>query len=648
MKTGFKNLDEKVELNKGNLMVIASRPAMGKTTLALNILSHIALEDKKNVLFISLENNEENIINRLVISNSMVETKKLDLYNKHKNKEIQNLNLSEDDLDRIQYGIKLLKNSPIYIMSDAPYSIKDISEKSRKLKEEKNIELIIIDYLQLIQFDKNKILNRSKEMTEILKNLKILAKTLDVPVIVTSQLSKECEKRENKRPMMSDFSDSKYGIYTYSDEVLFIYRDSYYNKENKSNMAEIIVAKNRSGNTGKVILGWMPEYLKFGNTITSDLEHDVFNVKSNLNIDEYCCKRQVKTKLNKKLEIKDNYNLINSKAISDYCRSIKHKFNTEELAVLVYRNKRMDIGEKIEKYKDLIKNYPDMEVIERINCKHYDSIKTMIKNEINRLENLYYKFISKNEDCIYTWIEYNKSTLQYDYRNTIENTKRTFEEAYKDVCEYVKEYNDTISFEIIMKNFNNSENNITAFYVIENKAIKLINLIENKNNFLGIDNIFLNIPTPFKKGDILISNSKCKNYGDFGEIFVLDYLSTWRDGLDELLKKGNYDSSDMIGYGYYLYGEDSTEIVLDNKWDYDSFEYYDGELTGKNRILKDISSFIKGKIGLELFIHAYDFYKTEHKNEMPNFYTDEALKLAGMSDEDIEKINHKSNKENIL
>lgn len=287
MKTGFKNLDEKVELNKGNLMVIASRPAMGKTTLALNILSHIALEDKKNVLFISLENNEENIINRLVISNSMVETKKLDLYNKHKNKEIQNLNLSEDDLDRIQYGIKLLKNSPIYIMSDAPYSIKDISEKSRKLKEEKNIELIIIDYLQLIQFDKNKILNRSKEMTEILKNLKILAKTLDVPVIVTSQLSKECEKRDNKRPMMADFSDSKYGIYTYSDEVLFIYRDSYYNKENKSNMAEIIVAKNKSGNTGKVILGWIPEYLKFGNTITNDLKYDVFNVKSNLNMDEY-------------------------------------------------------------------------------------------------------------------------------------------------------------------------------------------------------------------------------------------------------------------------------------------------------------------------------------------------------------------------
>lgn len=345
-----------------------------------------------------------------------------------------------------------------------------------------------------------------------------------------------------------------------------------------------------------------------------------------------------------KEEIKDDYNLINSKAISDYCRSIKHEFNTEELAVLVYRNKKMSIEEKIEKYKDLVKNYPDMEVIERINCKHYDSVKTMIKNEISRLEDLYHKFISKSEDCIYTWIEYNKSTLQYDYRSAIENTKRTFEEVYKDVSDYVKEYDDTISFEIIMKNFNNSEDKITGFYMLENKEIKLINLIENKNNFLDIDNIFLNIPTPFKKGDILISDSKCKNYGDFGEIFVLDYLSTWKKDLDELLKKGNYDSSDMIGYGYYLYGEDSTEFVLDHKWDYDSFEYYGGELTGKNRILKDISSFIKGKIGLELFVHAYDIYKIEYKNEMPNFYTDEGLKLAGMTNEDIERINHKEEK----
>ena len=131
------------------------------------------------------------------------------------------------------------------------------------------------------------------------------------------------------------------------------------------------------------------------------------------------------------------------------------------------------------------------------------------------------------------------------------------------------------------------------------------------------------------------------NYGDYSDIFVLDYLCTWRDDLEEFLAKGNYDSSDMVGYGYYFYGEDSTEFVRDNKWDYDSFEYYDGNFTGKDRILKDISSFIKDKIGLELFIHAYDYYKNDYKNNMPNFYTDEGLKLAGFSEEDIKKINHK-------
>ena len=267
MKTGFKNLDEIIELNKGDLMIIASRPAMGKTTLVLNMLSHIALEDKKKVLFISLENNEEDIKKRLIISNSMIEAKKFNLYKKHKNNEIQTLNLSEDDLDKIKYGIKLLKNFPIYIMSDTPYSIKDICRKARTLKEVKDIKLIIIDYLQLIQFDKNMLLSRNEEVTEILKNLKVLAKNLDVPVIVTSQLSRECEKRENKRPTMLDFSNSKYGIYKYSDEVLFLYRDSYYNKENKNSITEIIVAKNKKGNTGILKLTWIPEHLKFSVTL---------------------------------------------------------------------------------------------------------------------------------------------------------------------------------------------------------------------------------------------------------------------------------------------------------------------------------------------------------------------------------------------
>ena len=264
MNTGFKNLDEIIEIKKEKLKIIASKTTKRKTTYIINMFYQNEIKNKKKVIFINLENSEENIKRRLIISNSTIEVKKFNLYKKN---EIQTLNFSENDLDKIKYGIKLLKKSPIYIMSDTPYTIKDICEKSRKLKEVKDIELIIIDYLQLIHFDKNMLLSRNKEVTEILKNLKILAKTLDVPVIVTSQLSRKCEKRDNKRPTMSDFSDSKYGIYTYSDEVLFIYRDSYYNKENKNDIAEIIVEKNKKGNTGIVKLKWIPEYLKFSNTI---------------------------------------------------------------------------------------------------------------------------------------------------------------------------------------------------------------------------------------------------------------------------------------------------------------------------------------------------------------------------------------------
>lgn len=170
-------------------------------------------------------------------------------------------------------------------------------------------------------------------------------------------------------------------------------------------------------------------------------------------------------------EIHDDYNLINSRAIGDYCRKIKHNFNTEELAVLVYRNKKMSINEKINKYKELIENYPDMEVIERINCKHYDSVKTMIQNEINRLQDLQVKFFDKNKDCIYTWTEYNKTIREYDYRSNINNIKKTFDEVYKDASEYIEEYNDTISFRIARKNLNEQEDSIIALYIVEIKKL---------------------------------------------------------------------------------------------------------------------------------------------------------------------------------
>ena len=407
-----------------------------------------------------------------------------------------------------------------------------------------------------------------------------------------------------------------------------------------------------------------------------------FKIKSDLDINDYYCKRTVMTELNRlydlkeihdnniefdydyinddkikdlelilemfnrgilkeKVEIKDDYNLINSRAIADYCRSIKHKFNTEELAVLVYRNQRMSLEEKIDKYNDLIKNYHDMEVIERINCKHYSSVKTMIKDEIQRIKILNKKLIQDDENCIYTWTEFNKSTQKYEHSGDIEHTFKTYKEAFKNIMEYIKEYDDTISFRITKKYFDKQKEKIFADYNVENKKAILVDISENNKIFLDINQIFLNIPTPFKKGDILISNNSTMcSYGESNDIFVLEYLCTWRKNLARYLADGNYDSSDMIGYGYFFINGDTTEFVRDHKWDYDSFEYYDGELTGRDRILKDISSFVKGKIELELFIHAYDVYKTEFKNNMPNFYTDEGLKLAGMTDIDIEKTNH--------
>ena len=204
MKTGFKDLDDIIKLNKGDLIIIASRPAMGKTTFVQNILDNIIQKENKDVLFFDLE--------------------------------------------------KINKS----------YTINDIYENSHKSK--KDIELIIIDYLQLIQFDKSKLLSRDNEITEILKKLKILAKELNIPIIITSQLSRKVEKRDDKRPNITDFVHSEHGILTYSDKILFLYRDFYYNEKNKSNITDIIVSRNNDGSVGTIKLEWIPEYRIFSNT----------------------------------------------------------------------------------------------------------------------------------------------------------------------------------------------------------------------------------------------------------------------------------------------------------------------------------------------------------------------------------------------
>lgn len=337
----------------------------------------------------------------------------------------------------------------------------------------------------------------------------------------------------------------------------------------------------------------------------------------------------------------DEYDLINSIAIGDYCREIKHKFNTEELAVLIYRNKRMSIDEKVVKYKDLIDNYLDMEVIERINCKHYDSVKDMIRGEIARLETLKEELITDEDNVVYTYTEYSKTTKQWDkWHREFDHIKKSYKEIDEEITEYIEEYDDTLAYKVYKKYLNDNKT-ITAEYQIINKKRLMVN-IEDSNciHSLDLDNIFLNIPTPFKEGDILVycwdTPYREGVVPDKDDIFVLDYLCTWRENLEEHLAKGNHDSSDMIGYGYFIF-EDSNKIIYDDKWNYDSFEYYDGDLNGIHRTLKAISSFMKKEISIDLLLHAYEEFKTENRIPFMDCYTEESLKLAGCSEKDIQK-----------
>ena len=339
----------------------------------------------------------------------------------------------------------------------------------------------------------------------------------------------------------------------------------------------------------------------------------------------------------------DVYKLINSKAIADHCKKIKHEFNTEEIAILIFRNRKINIEEKKKLYNELIEKYPDMEVKERINCRHYDSVKTMIKNEIDRLSNLYEDLIAEEENTIYTYTEYNKSTCKYEYRGNLENARSTFKEIYKSVTDYINEYDDTYYFTITKKELVENGKEIIAEYNVKNKKPILINIYEANSGWLDIDSIFLYLPTPFKRGDILVSLSDTPFMENCllsrQTIFVLDWMITWRENFN---KYETGDSSDMCGEGYFMRDDDTVNFILDHQHCYDMWEYYQGELKGRNRILKAISSLLKNEINLELFIYAYEQIKIEnHANDFMNWFTDEGLELAGFSKEDIKQIKGK-------
>lgn len=256
LSTGFVGLDKiTTGLHEGNLIILAARPAMGKTALALNIAKYVAAKEGKPAVIFSLEMSAEELIERMVASEGMVPGYHL-----------KTGNLSTDEWKRLVQAQSNLYDTPIFVDDTAGIRISEIRSNARKLAQEMgDLGVIIIDYLQLITGAKGE--NRQQIVSEISRELKILAKDLRVPVIALSQLSRSVEQRQDKRPMLSDLRESG-SIEQDADIVAFLYRDAYYQKEHAdsqeaNNVTELILEKNRHGSLGTVKLYFHKEYTKF-------------------------------------------------------------------------------------------------------------------------------------------------------------------------------------------------------------------------------------------------------------------------------------------------------------------------------------------------------------------------------------------------
>lgn len=252
---GFTDLDMKTAgLHNSDLILIAARPAMGKTAFALNIAQNVAVHDKVPVAIFSLEMSKEQLVNRLLCCEAMIDASKM-----------KTGKLEEDDWGKLAQAMSTLSDAPIFIDDTPGQNVMEIRAKCRRLKLEKGLGLIVIDYLQLMQGTSKRGDNRQQEVSEISRALKILAKELDVPVITLSQLSRAPDARPDHRPVLSDLRESG-AIEQDADIVMFLYRDDYYNPETeKKNITEVIMAKHRSGSTGTVELVWLGQYTKFAN-----------------------------------------------------------------------------------------------------------------------------------------------------------------------------------------------------------------------------------------------------------------------------------------------------------------------------------------------------------------------------------------------
>ncbi len=254
--TGFADLDYKLSgLQKSDLILVAARPSMGKTALVLNIAQYAAFRKDYCTAIFSLEMSKEQLVNRLFSLESRVDAQAL-----------RTGNLEDSDWEKLIEGAGVIGKSRLIIDDTPGISVTELRSKCRKYKLEHNLQLVIIDYLQLMTGSNSRRSDsRQQEISDISRALKQLARELDVPVVALSQLSRQVEQRPDHRPMLSDLRESG-AIEQDADVVMFIYRDDYYNKDSENKgIAEIIIAKQRNGPIGTVNLVWLPQYTKFAN-----------------------------------------------------------------------------------------------------------------------------------------------------------------------------------------------------------------------------------------------------------------------------------------------------------------------------------------------------------------------------------------------
>ena len=252
--SGFTDLDSKTSgFQSGDMILIAARPSMGKTTFALNIAEHAALREHKSVVIFSLEMSKEQLAYKLLCSEANVDMLKL-----------RTGTLEDKDWENIAMAAGPLSKAKVYIDDTAGVTVMEMRSKCRRLKIEYGIDLIVIDYLQLMSGGAGSD-NRQQEVSEISRSIKALAKEMECPVIALAQLSRAPEQRADHRPMLSDLRESG-SIEQDADIVMFLYRDEYYNKETEDkNIGECIIAKQRNGPVGTARLAWLGQYSKFGN-----------------------------------------------------------------------------------------------------------------------------------------------------------------------------------------------------------------------------------------------------------------------------------------------------------------------------------------------------------------------------------------------